>query len=91
MARDELDGYDDRPGPAGRNGPSLFLILLIVVAAISAVFIFQNREEAEIQFLFFSGMFRIWTAIVFAILLGVLLDRAILMWWRRARRDRDQD
>ncbi len=81
--------YDQQPGPAGRNGPSLFLILSIVVAAVAAVFIAQNREEAEIQFLFFDGTFRIWTAIAFSILLGVLLDRMILMWWRRARRDRD--
>lgn len=86
---DDLDGFDEQPGPAGRNGPSIFLILVIIIAAISAVFIFQNREEAEIQFLFFDGTFRIWTAISFAILLGVLLDRAILMWWRRARKDKD--
>ena len=83
------DEFDRQPGPAGRNGPSLFLILLIAVAAIAAIFIVQNREEAEIQFLFFDGMFRIWTAIAFAIVLGMLLDRAIIMWWRRARRDRD--
>ena len=84
------DQYDAQPGPEGRNGPSLFLILAIIVAAIAAIFIAQNREEAEIQFLFFDGTFRIWTAITFSIALGVLLDRMILMWWRRARRcDRD--
>ncbi len=81
---------DQQPGPEGRNGPSLFLILAIIVAAIAAIFIAQNREEAEIQFLFFDGTFRIWTAITFSIALGVLLDRMILMWWRRARR-RDRD
>lgn len=92
MARnDDLDGYDEQPGPAGENGPSIFLILVIIVAAIAGIFIFQNRSEAEIQFLFFDGTFRIWTAISFAILLGVLLDRLILMWWRRTRKDKNQD
>jgi len=77
---------------SGSNGPSLFLILMLVVAAIVAIFIFQNRETAPITFLFFDGEFRVWTAIAFAILLGVLLDRVVLMWWRRARRrDRHDD
>ncbi len=71
------------------NGPSLFLIGIIAVAAIAAIFVVQNREEATITFLFFDGEFRIWTAILFAILLGVVLDRLILMWWRRARRKED--
>lgn len=90
MARDDDFDGEHSPGAAsGRSGPSLFLVLMIVIAAISAIFVVQNREEAEIQFLFFSGFFRIWTAIAFAILLGVLLDRAIIMWWRRARRRDD--
>jgi len=77
---------------SGNNGPSLFLILMLVVAAMVAIFIFQNRDTATITFLFFDGEFRVWTAITFAILLGVLLDRVVLMWWRRARRrDRDVD
>jgi uncharacterized integral membrane protein len=73
---------------AGRNGPPIFLILLIVVAIITAVFIAQNRERTNIEFLFFDFNSRVWTAIVIALLLGILLDRLILMWWRRARRDR---
>ena len=85
-----MNDHADTDGQSSSgNGPSLFLILMIVVAAIAAIFVFQNREEATITFLFFEGEFRVWTAITFAILLGVLLDRIVLMWWRRARRDRD--
>ncbi len=81
--------YDDRqPGPEGRNGPSLFLFLLIAVAAITAVFIAQNRERTRIEFLFVDFTSRIWTAIAIAIALGVLLDRLVTMWWRRARKRR---
>lgn len=78
--------YDQQPGPSGRNGPSLFLILLIVVAAITAVFIAQNREETQVEFLFFDVQSRVWTAIAVAIALGVVLDRLILAWWRRSRK-----
>lgn len=86
MARDDTNEFDEQ-APAAKNGPSLFLILSIAVAALAGVFVVQNRDQAEIQFLFFSGEFRIWVAISFAILLGVLLDRLILTWWRRARRN----
>ena len=87
MARD--DEFDEQAGPAGRNGPSIFLILLIVVAIVAAVFIAQNRERTNIEFLFLDFNSRVWTAIVIAIGLGVLIDRLVQMWWRRARRDRD--
>lgn len=83
MARD--DDQELEPA-AGRNGPPVFLILLILVAAVTAVFIAQNRERTNIEFLFLDFNSRVWTAIVISLLLGVLLDRLILMWWRRARR-----
>lgn len=84
-----MEQVDEQPGAQGSNGPSLFLFLVVIVAVVAAIFVVQNREEAEIQFLFFDGTFRIWTAIAFAILLGILLDRLILLWWRRARRRND--
>ena len=85
---DHLDGEDDRePGGEGKSGPSLFLIALIVVAAIAAAFVIQNQERAEVQYLvFFESEFRIWTAIAFAMLLGAVLDRLVIAWWRRSRR-----
>ena len=78
--------YDEQPSGAGRNGPGLFLILTIIVAIITAVFIAQNRERTQVEFLFFDFSSRIWTAIAIAIGLGILLDRLVLAWWRRARK-----
>lgn len=80
---------ESQPGPAGRNGPSVFLILLILVAVITAVFIAQNRDRTQIEFLFFDVRSRVWTAIAVSIALGVLLDRLILAYWRRARRSKN--
>lgn len=93
MARRDQRESDPQPGPAGSNGPSLFLILSVVVAIIAGSFVLQNRETAEIQYLFFfESETKVWVAIAVAIVLGMLLDRLLQMWWRRSRgRDRDED
>ena len=83
--------FDDQPSRNGRNGPGLFLILTIVVAVITAVFVAQNRDQIEIKFLFFDFSSRIWTAIAMAIVLGILLDRLVIGWWRRARKRKNDD
>ena len=83
--------FDDQPSRDGRNGPGLFLILTIVVAAITAVFVAQNRDQIEIKFLFFDFSSRIWTAIAMAIGLGILLDRLVSGWWRRARKRKNDE
>jgi len=82
--------YDEQPGGAGRNGPGIFLVLTILVAAVTAAFIAQNRERTAIEFLFFDFNSRTWVAIAIAIGLGVLLDRLFLAWWRRARKRKHQ-
>ncbi len=89
MTDDDLQ-YDEQPGARGRNGPGLFLILTILVAAIAAVFVVQNRERTQIEFLFFDFSSRIWTAIAIAMALGILLDRLFLAWWRRARKRKNK-
>lgn len=83
--------FDDQPSRAGRNGPGLFLVLTIIVAIITAVFVAQNRDQIEIKFLFFDFSSRIWTAIAIAVGLGILLDRLVLGWWRRSRKRKNDD
>ncbi len=85
MARDDDDDRELELA-AGRNGPPIFLVLLIVVAVVTAIFIVQNGDPAIIEFLSFDFTSNLWTAIVIALLLGAVLDRLIIMWWRRSRR-----
>lgn len=80
------DEYDPQPGPEGRSGPSIWLILFGLVAIITAIFIVQNGEQASAEFLWFDREIRLWVAIVASVVLGILLDRLILTWWRRARK-----
>ena len=72
-------------GTAARSGPSPILIGLIVVAVIALVFVLQNGNEADIDFLFFDVQSPVWIAIAIAIGVGVLLDRLFIAWWRRRR------
>jgi uncharacterized integral membrane protein len=82
----DIEEFDEQPGAGGRNRPGVFLVLTILIAAITAVFVTQNRERTQIEFLFFDFTSRIWAAIAIAIALGILLDRLFLAWWRRARK-----
>lgn len=93
MSNDDFNGseeYDPQPGPAGRSGPSIWLVLFALVAIATAVFILQNGEKVPAEFLWFDREIKLWVAIVASVVLGVLLDRLILTWWRRARK-RDED
>lgn len=80
------DGQSDEE-LEGRGGPSPALIGLIVLVALAIVFVVQNRERAEINFLFFEFNNRVWTVIAISLVLGILLDRLLLMWWRRRREE----
>jgi len=81
---DEGDGGRVRES---RSGLSPLLIAFIVVAILAVVFVLQNGERAEIDFLFFDVGTDVWVAIAISIGVGVLLDRLLIAWWRRRRHD----
>lgn len=90
----EHSDHHDEIGNSGQEfkgrgeGVSPTLIGLIVLAVATVVFIVQNSERPKITFLFFSVRTRLWVAIALAIVLGVILDRLVAMWWRR-RKERE--
>ncbi len=89
---DDLDGiedYDPQPTSEGRGAPLIWLILFALVAITTAVFIVQNGERVPAEFLWFDRRIRLWVAIVASVVLGILLDRLILTWWRRRKRRND--
>jgi hypothetical protein len=79
---------DDASASSGHAGPPVKLIAFIAVAALAIVFVFQNRERHRIDFLFFEINTRTWTALATALVLGVVLDRLFVSWWRRSRNRR---
>ena len=85
---DDLDRTES--ASSGRSGPSPALIGFLVVAVLTAVFILQNRERTELDFVLFEVHSRVWTSIAVSIALGVVLDRLFLRFWRK-RRDRRRE
>jgi uncharacterized integral membrane protein len=55
-----------------REGPSTKLIVLAAVTILLLVFVFQNTDRAQVDFLFWHGRFPLWTLIVLAAILGVI-------------------
>ncbi len=78
----------ERPGdgdPKQRTGLSPALIAFGVVAIVAVIFIVQNSERTNVNFLFFDFNSRVWVALILAIAFGVLLDRLLIGWWRRRK------
>ena len=70
MSYEHLDGveeHDEQPGPSGSSGPSIWLILFALVAIATAVFIAQNGQEVETEFLWLDGQFKFWMSIIASI------------------------
>jgi uncharacterized integral membrane protein len=71
---------------SGARGPSPALIAFLVVLALAVIFVTTNRNKVEVQLLFWSPQARVWTALLIAVIIGVILDRVFQVWWRRRRR-----
>ena len=69
-----------------RDSPSIALIIVGLLTALIVVFILKNSDETQIDFMFFDWNTTVRWSIFIAVLLGVLLDRVILSWWRRRGR-----
>lgn len=81
---------DPQPGSDGWSAPSIWLILLALLVAATGVFIVQNGDRVAAEFLWFDRSIRLWVAIVASIVIGVVLDRLILTWWRRSSERRNR-
>ena len=75
-----------------REGPSAKLIVAGVIGVLLLVFVLQNTDEADVDFLFFSGSYPLWMmAVVVAVLAfaaGWLVGRSRT---RRKLQDRRDD
>jgi uncharacterized integral membrane protein len=72
----------------GDRGPSPFLIGLIIVGVLAVIFVLQNTNSAQVEFLFFDGSAKVWVVILVSIIAGMLLDRLLQLWMRRRKERR---
>lgn len=71
MGRDG-DGDDDRGGEwvERREGPSAKFIVLGIVVVLIVLFVLQNTDEVQLDFLFLDGVFPLWTMLLVMAVLG---------------------
>jgi len=60
------------PGEPIERGSTARWIVLAVVAVLIVSFILQNRDRANVDFLFWDADLRLWVSLLFAVLLGFL-------------------
>ncbi len=71
-----------------REGSTTKWIVLAVVAVLILFFVLQNRDEANVDFLFWDADLRLWVAILFAVALGFLAGVIVGRITKGRRRDR---
>jgi uncharacterized integral membrane protein len=89
MDREGAYGGDMDERPQRRTLLTPAVVATVVIVAVIVIFVLQNRERTQIDFLFVELNSRVWVALAIAVGLGVLLDRVIQFWWRRRRSRRD--
>ena len=74
--------------PAGHRR-AVRLLLVGVAIVVAVVFMAQNNDEVELNFLFISVESRLWVGMLVTLLLGALLGQGVeALWDRRQRRRR---
>lgn len=84
---------DDQAGITGVDARSRAPIGLVVAGLIViavSIFVAQNTEDIEIQFLFFKGSMPLWLVIVIILVLGMVLGQALMYMRRRRKRRQDE-
>jgi uncharacterized integral membrane protein len=78
-------GDPDQPIPRGSS--TTRWVVLAVVAVLIVFFVLQNRDEANVDFLFWDAELRLWVALLFATALGFLAGIIVGRITKRRRND----
>ena len=89
MADDFPDGDGDRRDQGmpthGHRFPTR-IVAVVVIAIVCALFISQNRERVNVDFIIFDRDARTWVVIIVSMALGALLAEFIRLALKRRRR-----
>jgi uncharacterized integral membrane protein len=64
------------------------VIVGLVVLVLSIIFILQNTEEVNIDFLFFDFKVGMWFGLLLAFVLGAIVGWGLHLAWRRRKKNR---
>ena len=76
---------------SGSNGPPFKLIALLLIVIALALFVFQNGQDAHVDFLWLDSTWPVWTVIGISVVAGAIIDRLGTWQWRRARKRKQAD
>ncbi len=76
---------DPGTNQASGGGISPKAIVGIVIAALAILFILQNRDRVQIDFLVLSFGSPLWLILIIMVILGALLDRFVIKGFKKSR------
>lgn len=79
----QADGPEIQGDDRGFNGR---IVVLVLLAVVLVVFIFQNTASQEIKFLGFESEPPLWVSLLLAAVLGALVGQLAMWLYRRSRR-----
>ncbi len=85
------DEFEERPGDLEykEGGLSIGLIVTGIVAVAAVIFILQNLDETQMEFLFFDGTVPLSLVIIISMTLGAVLGWFVGFMRRRGKRRGD--
>jgi uncharacterized integral membrane protein len=86
---DDSDGMQSGDKEYTDKGKSFGAIISVIVGVAALVFIFQNSEQQEVNFLFFSATVPLSVVIIISMVLGAVIGGSFGYMRRRRRRRRD--
>ena len=86
--RSDLPLEETKEGVDRRRVVRLLVAGLAIVVAV--VFMAQNSEEVELNFLMFSVTSKLWVGLLVTLLLGAALGQAAETLWTRRKRRRSE-
>lgn len=72
-------------GTEGSSKPPVGLFIAGIAAAIIAVFILSNTQDAEVKFGWIDASLPLWSVIIISVALGVLVGWSFSTWRRRRK------
>ena len=79
------------PKPEVKSRPNVALIAALLVIALTLLLFIKNSHHVSIDFVVLDKTTTVRWLILMSIVLGVLIDRAVTIWWRRRKRKKAEN
>lgn len=77
---------DLKAGAPQSLGVAWGFIAFLFLAAVVAIFIFQNNEAIPVRFLWYDFSLNLWIVVMGIVLFTLIADQVVSLFWRRRQR-----